>query len=176
VKKKCKLSLWFFIFSKTVYLLTVTSLRCTILHIANKPKGCFVSGRFVSTDVLSRRTFCFYGCFVPTDVLSLWTFCPYGRFVPRMLCLRLFCLRTFCLRTFCLQMFCPYGRFVSGRFVWAPSLGLVVATVKLVSHRTQDGSKLKRGDILCGSILPFFFFILIFSLAAMYCCMTRRSF
>jgi hypothetical protein len=21
---------------------------------------------------------------------------------------------------FCLRMFCPYGRFVSGRFVWAP--------------------------------------------------------
>ncbi len=66
-------------------------------------------GRFVPLDVLSLRTF------VPTDVLSLRTFCPYGRFVPRTLCLRLFCLRTFCLRTFC-----PYGRFVSGRFVWAP--------------------------------------------------------
>ncbi len=46
--------------------------------------------------------------------------CPHslsvgGCFVPRTLCLQPFCLRTFCLR-----MFCPYGRFVSGRFVWAP--------------------------------------------------------
>jgi hypothetical protein len=78
-------------------------------------KGCFVSGRFVSTDVLSPRTFCLYGRFVSTDVLSLGTFCPHGNFVPRKICLRPFCLRTFCLR-----MFCPYGRFVSGRFVWAP--------------------------------------------------------
>jgi hypothetical protein len=85
--------------------------------LINRPKGCFVSGRFVSMDVLSPRTFCLYGCFVPTDVLSLQMFCPYGRFVPRTLCLRLFCLRTFCLR-----MFCPYGRFVSGRFVWAPDV------------------------------------------------------
>jgi hypothetical protein len=81
------------------------------LFIDNRPKGCFVYGCFVSTDVLSRRKFCLYGRFVPTDVLSLRTFCPYGRFVPRTLCLRLFCLRTFS----------PYGRFVSGRFVRAPS-------------------------------------------------------
>jgi hypothetical protein len=116
LKKKCKPSLWFFIFIKTVYILPMTTLRCTILHIANKPKGCFVStdvlslrtfclyGRFVPPDVLSLRTFCLYGCFVSTDVLSLRVFCPYGRFVPRTLCLRLFCLRMFCLWTFC-----PYG-------------------------------------------------------------------
>ncbi len=109
LKKKCKLSLWFFILIKTVYILTETSSRYTILHIANKSKGCFVSGSFVSTDVLSPPTFCL------PDVLSLRTFCLYGRFVPWTLCLRLFCLRTFCL-----WMFCPYGRFVSRHFVWAP--------------------------------------------------------
>jgi hypothetical protein len=129
VKKKCKLSLWFYILRKTVYILTMTLLRCTILHFANKPKGCFVSGRFVSTDVLSPWTFCLYGRFVPTDVLSLRTFCPYGRFVPRMLCLRLFCLRTFDLR-----MFCPYGGFVSGRFVWAPNLWVSGRLSYLIYH------------------------------------------
>jgi hypothetical protein len=134
VKKKCKLSLWFFIFIKTVYILTMASLRCTILHIANKPKGCFVSGRFVSQDVLSRlmfclpvvlslRTFCLYGHFVSMDVLS------HRCFVPRTLCLRLFCLRTFCLRTFC-----PYGCFVSGRFVWAP----INCLSKIVSFAKHD--------------------------------------
>jgi hypothetical protein len=97
VKKKCKPSLWFFIFSKTVYILTVTSLRCTILHIANKPKGCFVS-----TDVLSLRTFCPAGRFVSTDVLSLWMFCLYRCFVP----------------TDVLSHGCYVsGCFVSGRFV-----------------------------------------------------------
>ncbi len=91
-----------------------------------KPKGCFVSGRFVSRDVLSCRMFCLYGCFVPMDVLSLWMFCPYGRFVPRRLCLRLFCLRTFCLR-----MFCPYGRFISRRFVWAPLIPSRILSARL---------------------------------------------
>jgi hypothetical protein len=97
VKKKCKLSLWVFIY--------------------NKPKGCFVSGCFVSgcfvsTDVLSPRTFglpdvlslrmfCLYGRFVPTDVLSL------GRYVssvlsPDVLSPVVLSLRTFCLLTFCL--------------------------------------------------------------------------
>jgi hypothetical protein len=88
VKKKCKLSLWFFIFIKTVYLLTVTSLRCTILHIANKPKGCFVT-----TDVLSLRTFC------PTNVMSPAVLSP-DVLPPGVLSLRTFCLRTFCLGTF----------------------------------------------------------------------------
>ncbi len=96
------------------YLSSVKKWRL-VLFIDNRPKGCFVSGRFVPPDVLSPQTFCLHRCFVPTDVLSLRMFCPYGRFVPWTLCLRLFCLRTFCLR-----MFCPYGRFVSGRFVWAP--------------------------------------------------------
>ncbi len=88
--------------------------HCGSLYIIyNKPKGCFVSGRFVSTDILSRRMFCLYGCFVPTDVLSLRTFCPYGRFVPTdvmfpgvlspdILSPDVLSLRTFCLRTFCL--------------------------------------------------------------------------
>ncbi len=99
-----------FIFIKTIYILTMTLLRCTVLHIANKPKGCFVSRRFVPPDVFSPRMFCL------PDVLSRRTFCPYGRFVPRMLCLRLLCHRMLCLRTFCSS-----GRFVSGCFVWTPN-------------------------------------------------------
>jgi hypothetical protein len=79
------------------------------------PDGCFVHGRFVSTDILSPRTFCptdvmSHGCFVPTDilsdgrfvstdVLSPRTFCPHGRFVHGRF---------------------VSGHFVSGRFVWAP--------------------------------------------------------
>jgi hypothetical protein len=109
--------------------------------LIDRPKGCFVSGRFVPTDVLSRRTFCLYGRFVPTDVLSLRMFCPYGRFVPWTLCLRLFCLRTFCLR-----MFCPYGHFVSGHFVWAPycTLGWIdMGTGAKIRHRKVVLYKLK---------------------------------
>jgi hypothetical protein len=101
VKKKCKPSLWFFIFIKTVYILTMTSLRCTILHIANKPKGCFVSGRFVSTDVLSPRMFGL------PDVLSLWTFCLHRRFVPTDV------FSHGCYVSGCIVS----GRFVSGCFV-----------------------------------------------------------
>jgi hypothetical protein len=70
-------------------------------------KGCFVSGRFVSTDVLSRRTFCPYGGFVPTEVLSLRMFCPYGCFVPTEV------LSHGCYVSGCFVS----GRFVSGCFV-----------------------------------------------------------
>ncbi len=120
-----------------------------VLFIDNRPKGCFVSGRFVSTDVLSPRTFCLYGRFVPTDVLSLWMFCPYGRFFPQTLCLRLFCLRTFCLR-----MFCPYGRLVSGRFVWAPDYGfngLLIFGFYLGQSGCGHGVGWGGGDCLIGS-------------------------
>jgi hypothetical protein len=51
-------------------------IKCTKLHIENKPKGCFVSGRFFPPDVLSPWTFCL------PDVLYRWTFCPYGHLVP----------------------------------------------------------------------------------------------
>jgi hypothetical protein len=104
------------LFSKVLFFLRFS--------IEYKPKGCYVSGRFVPTDVLSAR------CFVPPEVLSLRTFCPTdvmspadvsGRFFsecfvptdvlsPDVLSLWMFCLRTFC----------PYGCFVSGRFAWVP--------------------------------------------------------
>ncbi len=76
-------------------------LRCTILYIANKPKGCFVSRRFVSTDVLSLWTFCL------PDVLSLRKFYLYGRFVSTDVLSH---------RRYVFGCFVS-GRFVSGRFV-----------------------------------------------------------
>jgi hypothetical protein len=89
-----------------------------VLFVENKPKGCYVSGRFVTPDVLSA------GRFFHPDVLSRWTFYPAGHFVPPdVLSLRMFCPKdlmtlavlsldvlsqdvlsccTFCLWTFCL--------------------------------------------------------------------------
>ncbi len=69
--------------------------------IEYKPKGCFVSGCFVSTDVLSPRTFCL------PDVLSLRTFCLYGSFVST---------DVLSLGRYVSSCFVS-GRFVSGRFV-----------------------------------------------------------
>jgi hypothetical protein len=66
--------------------------------------GCYVAGCFVLPDVLSRRTF------FPMDVLyvlSVRTFCLAGRFVPPDV-----------LST---DVLSP-DVFVSGRFVWAPSI------------------------------------------------------
>ncbi len=44
--------------------------------IENKPKGSFVSGRFVPPDIMSPRTFS------PLEAWFLWTFCPSRRFAP----------------------------------------------------------------------------------------------
>jgi hypothetical protein len=48
-----------------------------VLLIENKPKGCFVSGRFVPPNILSPQTFGL------PDILFLRMFCLYGRFVPK---------------------------------------------------------------------------------------------
>ncbi len=107
----------------------MTSLRCTILHITNKPKGCFVS-----TDVLSLRRFCPhgrlvcrmfcpYGRFVSMDVLSLRAFCPtdvmsLAVLSPDVLSPDVLSLRTFCLRTFCLGTNCYICSYIIYNIMW----------------------------------------------------------
>jgi hypothetical protein len=97
----------FFIFSKTVYILTMTLLRYTT-YISYCQKDV------LSPDVLSLRTFCPAGCFVRR------TFCPAGRFVPPdVLSHGRYVSGCFVSRRFVSGRFVS-GRFVSVRFVWAP--------------------------------------------------------